>query len=128
MPSLFCSPWNGIVAGLLLLFGGASAAHGVRRLTSGFRHARALDVVHGIRGSVIALAAIAFAGGVLLAQTGLLVLGAVFLGEELYETGLLPPSSAPGSAPRTARWTRNLASGWCWDEVARAATLARAKL
>jgi hypothetical protein len=89
MPSLFCSPWNGIVAGLLLLFGGVSAAHGVRRLTSGLRHARALDVVHGIRGSVIALAAIAFAGGVLLVQTGLLVLGAVFLGEELYETGLL---------------------------------------
>jgi hypothetical protein len=39
-----------------------------------------------------------------------------------------PPSSAPGSATRAARWMRNLASGWCWDEVARAATLDRAKL
>jgi hypothetical protein len=89
MPSLYCSPWNEIVSGLLLLIGVVSAAHGACRLTSGLRHARPPDVVRGIRGSVIALAAIAFAAGVLLAQTGLLVLGAVFLGEELYETGLL---------------------------------------
>jgi len=56
---------------------------------SGLRYARPLEVVHGIRGSVIALAAVAFAGVVLLAQTGPIVLGAVFPGEELYETGLL---------------------------------------
>jgi hypothetical protein len=89
MTSLDCSPLNAIVAGLLLLISAISAAHGTRRLMRGLRHARPVDVVHGIRGSVIALAAVAFAGGVLLAQTGLIVLGAVFLGEELYETGLL---------------------------------------
>jgi|SRR2546421_2170892 len=89
MPSLYWSPVNEIVAGLLLLIGVISAVYATRRLTSGLRHARPLDVIHGIRGSVIALAAVAFAGGVLLAQTGPLMLGAVFLGEELYETGLL---------------------------------------
>jgi len=85
----YCWPWNEIVAALLLLIGGVAAWHGTRRLTSGLRHARSLDIIHGIRSSVIAVAALAFAGGILLAETGLLVLGAVFLGEELYETGLL---------------------------------------
>jgi hypothetical protein len=89
MTSLYCSPLNEIAAGLLLLIGVVSAARGTRRLMSGLRYARPLEVVHGIRGSVTALAAVACAGGVLLAQTGLIVLGAVFLGEELYETGLL---------------------------------------
>jgi len=85
MTSLDCSPLNEIVAGLLLLVSVLSVAHGTRRLMRGLRHARPLDVIHGIRG----LAAVAFAGGVLLAQTGLIVLGAVFLGEELYETALV---------------------------------------
>ena len=89
MTSLYASPLSEIVAGLLLLIGAVSASRGARRLVSGLRHARPLDVVRGIRSSVIALSAIVFAGGVLLAQTGLLVLGAVFLGEELYETALL---------------------------------------
>ncbi len=89
MTSLDCSLLNDIVAGLLLLISVLSAAHGSRRLMRGLCHARPLDVIHGIRGLVIALAAAAFAGGILLAQTGLIVLGAVFLGEELYETGLL---------------------------------------
>jgi hypothetical protein len=89
MTSLDCSPLNATVAGLLLLISAISAAHGTRRLMRGLRHARPLDVIHGIRGLVIALAAVAFAGGILLAQTGLIVLGAVFLGEELYETALV---------------------------------------
>ena len=37
----------------------------------------------------VALAAAAFAAGALLAQSGLVVLGLVFLAEELYETGVL---------------------------------------
>ena len=67
----------------------ATAARGTRALVRGLREARSLDVVRGIRGCVLALSAGAFAGGVLLAETGPLVIGAVFLGEELYETGLL---------------------------------------
>jgi hypothetical protein len=87
--TLYEPPLNHVVAGLLLLAGAASMAHGARRLAGGLRRAVPLDVVRGIRGCVIALAAAAFAGGVLLGETGLLVLGAVFLGEELYETGIL---------------------------------------
>jgi hypothetical protein len=45
MPSLYGSPRNEIVAGLLLLIGVASAAHGARRLKRGLRHARSLDVI-----------------------------------------------------------------------------------
>jgi|SRR4029453_11166078 hypothetical protein len=78
-----------IVAGLLVLVGVLAAGRGVRALGRGLREARPLDVVRGIRGCVIALATAAFAAGILLAQTGLLVLGAVFLAEELYETGVL---------------------------------------
>ena len=128
MPSLVCSPWNEIVAGLLLSISVVSAAHGARRLTCGLRHARALDVVHGIRGSVIALAAIAFAGGVLLAQTGLLVLGAVFLGEELYETGLLAAIIRAGERDEGSARDAQPGLALGSDEVARAATLDRAKL
>jgi len=89
MPSLYAPPLNEIVAGVLLLVGVATAARGTRALVKGLREARSLGVVRGIRGCVIALSAGAFASGVLLAETGPLVIGAVFLGEELYETGLL---------------------------------------
>lgn len=87
--ALYEPPLNHVVAGLVLLVGAAAAVRGARRLAAGLRRAGSLDVVRGIRGCVIALAAAAFAGGVLLAETGLIVLGAVFLGEELYETGVL---------------------------------------
>jgi hypothetical protein len=78
-----------IVAGLLVLVGVLAAGRGVRALGRGLREARPLDVVRGIRGCVIMLTTAAFAAGILLAQTGLIVLGAVFLAEELYETGVL---------------------------------------
>jgi hypothetical protein len=87
--ALYEPPLSHIVGGFLLLVGAAAAVHGARRLAAGLRHAVSLDVVRGIRGCVVGLAAAAFAGGVLLAETGLIVLGAVFLGEELYETGVL---------------------------------------
>jgi hypothetical protein len=87
--ALYEPPLNHVVAALLLLVGAAAAVRGGRRLAAGLRRAVALDVVRGIRGCVVALAATAFASGVLLAETGLIVLGTVFLGEELYETGVL---------------------------------------
>lgn len=55
----------------------------------GLGQALPLDVVPGLRGRAISLGAAAFATGILSAQTGFLVLGAVFLAEELYETGIL---------------------------------------
>ena len=51
--------------------------------------ASSLRAVRGIRGLVIGVAAWALAAGLLLEQTWLLVFGAVFLAEELYETGVL---------------------------------------
>src|SRR5262249_17996397 len=95
-----------LVAGFLMLASALAAARGVRALGRGLREARPLQVVRGIRGCVVALASSAFAAGVLLDSTGWIVLGAVFLGEELYETGVLAliiragESPAEGTRPR----------------------------
>src|SRR5262245_41440584 len=76
----FCEPpINQIVAGLLALVGIYSAVWGVRRLARGVRRAVALDVVHGLRGCIVAIAAVAFAAGILSTQKGFLVFGAIFL-------------------------------------------------
>ncbi len=99
MTNLYTPPLSEIVAGLVMLVGILAAARGARTLARGLREARPLDVVRGIRGFVIALAAAAFAAGVFLAQTGLIVLGAVFLAEELYETGVLALIIRSGQRP-----------------------------
>ena len=78
-----------VVAGLLILAGAVCAVRGTRRLARGLRHAESLDVIRGIRAWCIALATAALAAGLLTDQTGFIVLGAVFLAEELYETGLV---------------------------------------
>jgi hypothetical protein len=104
--ALYEPPLNHVVAGLLLLVGAAAAVRGARRLAAGLRSAAHLDVVRGIRACVVALAAAAFAGGVLLAETGLVVLGGVFLGEELYESGVLAAiirSGEPRPEPTSRR-------------------------
>jgi hypothetical protein len=104
--ALYEPPLNHVVAGLLLLVGAAAAVRGARRLAAGLRRAAPLDVVRGIRACVVALAAAAFAGGVLLAETGLVVLGGVFLGEELYESGVLAAiirSGEPRPEPTSRR-------------------------
>jgi len=89
MVNLYEWPVNAIAAGVLVLVGVGSAERGISRLVSGLRQARSLEVVRGIRGCVLAAALAICALGVLTAQTGFLVLGTVFLGEELYETGVL---------------------------------------
>lgn len=48
-----------------------------------------LWIVRGIRGGIVALAMGAFAADLLYNQGWLLIFGAIFLGEELYETGLI---------------------------------------
>ena len=98
----------GVVALALLAFavlaGGAwAAAHGARLVARAVRHAdeaaSSLWLIRGIRGVVIGIAAWALAAGLLFAQTWLLAFGAIFLAEELYETGvvmlILRRSSAP---------------------------------
>jgi hypothetical protein len=92
-----------LVAVILILGGAGAAVHGARRFARGYRGAddpaSSLQVVRGIRGLVVAVGAWALAGGLLLEQTWLLVFGAVFLAEELYETGvvaLVLRAGAPG--------------------------------
>jgi hypothetical protein len=80
---------NESVAALLIVVAMLAGGRGARALARGLREARSLDVVCGIRGVVVAFAATTCAAGVILVTPGLIVLGLVFLGEELYETGLL---------------------------------------
>jgi hypothetical protein len=87
--ALYESPIREVVAALLLLAAGLAAARGARRLRRGLAQALPLDVVRGLRAWAISLSAVAFAVGVFCAETGFLVLGAVFLAEELYETAVL---------------------------------------
>lgn len=89
MGHLYDPPLNQIAAALLVVLGVSAAARGGRQLVRGLRHAASLDLVRGIRGCVVAVVAGTSALGLLAAQTGLLVFGAIFLGEELYETGVL---------------------------------------
>ncbi len=78
-----------VIAALVLLVGSYAAVRGAGRLARGLRAADSLEVVRGLRGLAVALTAVAAVIGVLVGEMGFLVLGAVFLGEELYETGIL---------------------------------------
>ena len=66
---------------------------GIRGLATGLSEvnhpASALRVVGSIRGVIVAVSVAALSGGMLFASTGLLVFGVNFLGEELYETGVV---------------------------------------
>ena len=46
-------------------------------------------VVRGLRGVIVAVSLAALGGGMLFTSSGLLVFGLIFLGEELYATGVL---------------------------------------
>jgi hypothetical protein len=83
--SIYEPPVSVILAGLLLLLAAVAAARGVGKLVHGLVEAVPLTLVRGLRGCVIALALAACALGIGCAQSGFVVLGLVFLGEELYE-------------------------------------------
>jgi len=89
MVSLYEPPISQFVAALVVLVGVGSATWGTRRVARGLRHARSLELARGLRGCVIAIAAGFFAIGLLSGQRDFLLLGAIFLAEELYETGIL---------------------------------------
>ena len=82
-----------MVAALFLAGGAWAAVRGARLVVRALRAAddasSSLSLIRGIRGIVVGLAAWALAGGLVLAQTWLLVFGGVFLAEELYETGVV---------------------------------------
>jgi ABC-type amino acid transport system permease subunit len=61
----------------------------VRLVARGVRLARSLDIIRGIRLLVLALAASLAAIGVASGKLGFVVVGAIILAEELYETGLV---------------------------------------
>jgi len=62
---------------------------GLRRMRRALRECESLELVRGIRGLVTALAVAVFALALLTGERGLLAFAAVFLAEELYETGVL---------------------------------------
>ena len=82
-----------VIAVLLFAAGLWAAVHGARLVGRALRHAddtaSSLWLIRGIRGVVVAIAAWSLASGLLFTQTWLLVFGAVFLAEELYETGVV---------------------------------------
>src|SRR2546425_6016622 len=84
---------NLLLATLLLPLAVGAAWHGARLLAKGIREADdpsgPVFVVRGIRAVAVAAGVAALGGGVLFAHTGLLAFGAIFLGEELYETGVV---------------------------------------
>ena len=81
---------------VVVLAAAAGAAAGVRGTVLLVRSLRDADdpgaslrLIRGIRGIAVAVGTAALAAGHVLDQTWLLVFGAVFLLEELYETGVV---------------------------------------
>ncbi len=88
MEFIFEPPANLILAALLSAVAVASAWRGTRLFLKGLRNpdlpSGPLWVVRGIRGWIVALA-----GGVLYYEAWPLIIGLIFLGEELLETGVV---------------------------------------
>ena len=78
-----------VISAIALLVSVYAAVTGLRQLRRGAREAISLEVVRGIRRLVTAVAAAVVAIGLLSGERGLLAFAAVFLAEELYETGVL---------------------------------------
>jgi hypothetical protein len=93
MSVIYDLPIYVMLAVLLWLMSAGAAWEGVRLLVKGLsgvdQTASALWVVRGIRAVIVAVSLAAFGGGVLFASKGFLVFGVIFLGEELYETGVV---------------------------------------
>ena len=78
-----------LLGALAMAIAAYAARAGVRRLRHGLREADSLAVVRGIRALVTAVAAAVAGVALLSGERGLLAFSAVFLTEELYETGVL---------------------------------------
>jgi hypothetical protein len=93
MVDICAPPMNLLLAMLGFLTAVGASWRGSRLLVRGLRQADhpagALWVVCGLRGVIVGIGLAALSGGVLLANKGLLVFGVIFLGEELYETGVV---------------------------------------
>jgi hypothetical protein len=90
MHAIDALPVHVLLAALLWLLAAVAFWRGIRGLATGLckvdHPASTLRVVRGIRGVIVAVSAAALGGGVLFAS---MVFGLIFLGEELYETGVI---------------------------------------
>ena len=82
-------PVSHAIAAALVIFGVWAGARGARRVSDGLAGGSALELVRGLRLAVFALVAGFFAIGLVSAKSGFVVVGAIILAEELYETGVL---------------------------------------
>jgi len=93
MHAIDALPLHVILTALLWLLAAIGLWQGIRGLVTGLSEidhpASVLRVVRGIRAVIVAVSVAALGGGVLFGSTGLLVFGLIFLGEELYETGVV---------------------------------------
>src|SRR5262245_50893816 len=97
----------GYILAVLVATAAGCAAGSARLVARGVRLARPLDIIRGIRLLVLALVTSFAAVGVGAGKLGFVVVGAIILAEELYETGLvaaiirLGERNAPSSGSRT---------------------------
>lgn len=86
-------PANFLLGTVFSLIAVGAAWRGTRLLAQGIREADhpsgPIHVVRGFRSLTVAVGLGASSAGLLLAHTWLVAFGAIFLAEELYETGLL---------------------------------------
>ena len=82
-----------VLAALAVVFGAWAGIRGVRLLAHGLRHgddpSGPLWMVRGLRGIIVAMCMAALAAGTVFGQFWLVVFGALWLAEEVYETGVL---------------------------------------
>ena len=74
---------------LLVLVGVGFGVAGARRIRRALGHAKPLELIYGIRTVIFSAVTMLCAAGIAFGQSGLFVLAAVFLAEELYETALV---------------------------------------
>lgn len=82
-----------VLAALAVVVGAWAGARGVSLLARGLRRGEdpsaPLWIIRGLRGIIVAICLVVLAVGTVLGQVWLVVFGALWLAEEIYETGVL---------------------------------------
>jgi hypothetical protein len=96
-----------LILALAMPLGAWAGVRGFRLLGRGLRHGddpeAPLWVVRGLRGVIVALCTAALAAGALFEQLWLVVFGAIWLAEEIYETGVLALILRAGTPGKISR-------------------------